>query len=69
MTTYIPSLTIPSAVLQHPAASVLLPIALGTAVGYSTRPTDTKNMYSSLRQPPLRPPPWVFGPVWTILYG
>lgn len=23
----------------------------------------------SLRQPPLRPPPWVFGPVWTVLYG
>ncbi len=22
-----------------------------------------------MRQPPLRPPPWVFGPVWTVLYG
>ena len=37
MTTYIPSITIPTAVFQHPAASVLLPIALGTAVGFSTR--------------------------------
>src|SRR5436309_3692669 len=23
----------------------------------------------SLRQPPLRLPPWIFGPVWTVLYG
>lgn len=37
MTTYIPSLTIPSAVFEHPAASILLPVALGTAIGYSTR--------------------------------
>ncbi|PHH74482.1 hypothetical protein CDD80_3062 [Ophiocordyceps camponoti-rufipedis] len=33
-----PSITIPAAVLQHPAASVLLPVALGTAVGFGTRP-------------------------------
>ena len=37
MTTYIQSLTLPTAVFQHSATSVLLPIALGTAVGYSTR--------------------------------
>jgi len=23
----------------------------------------------SLKQPPFRPPPWVFGPAWTTLYG
>lgn len=23
----------------------------------------------SIKQPPLRPPPYVFGPVWTALYG
>ncbi|KAG6010151.1 hypothetical protein E4U54_008423 [Claviceps lovelessii] len=69
MTTYIPSLTIPAAIFEHPAASVLLPVALGTAVGYSTRPTGTRNLYASLKQPPLRPPPWLFGPVWTVLYG
>ncbi|KND89519.1 Translocator protein [Tolypocladium ophioglossoides CBS 100239] len=69
MTTYIPSITIPANVLQHPAASILLPIALGTAVGYGTRPSETQKTYLALRQPPLRPPPWVFGPVWTLLYG
>ncbi len=37
MTTFIPSITIPEAVFLNPAASVLLPIALGTAVGFGTR--------------------------------
>lgn len=37
MTTYIPSITIPTSVFLNPAASILLPVALGTAVGYSTR--------------------------------
>ncbi|GAB0132216.1 hypothetical protein EsDP_00000658 [Epichloe bromicola] len=70
MTTYMPAITIPSAILEHPASSVLLPIALGTAVGFATRPASgTQKTYMSLRQPPLRPPPWVFGPVWTVLYG
>lgn len=23
----------------------------------------------ALKQPPFRPPPWVFGPAWTLLYG
>jgi benzodiazapine receptor len=22
-----------------------------------------------LKQPPFRPPPWLFGPAWTVLYG
>ena len=37
MTTYIPQLTLPYKVFDTPAASVLLPIALGTFVGFSTR--------------------------------
>ncbi|HOY66208.1 MAG TPA: tryptophan-rich sensory protein [Candidatus Ozemobacteraceae bacterium] len=24
--------------------------------------------YATLRRPPLTPPSWVFGPVWTVLY-
>lgn len=35
MTTYIPALTLPDAVFLKPALSVLLPIGLGTAVGFS----------------------------------
>jgi benzodiazapine receptor len=69
MTAYIPALTLPHAIFANPAASILLPIALGTAVGYSTRPDETKKTYRALKQPPLRPPPEVFGPVWTVLYG
>jgi benzodiazapine receptor len=36
MTTYIPSLTLPSEVFLNPAASVLLPVALGATMGIST---------------------------------
>ncbi|KAI7296983.1 hypothetical protein KC352_g15 [Hortaea werneckii] len=69
MTTYVPSLTLPAITFEHPAAAILLPIAAGTAVGFSTRPKETQRTYLALRQPPLRPPPQVFGPVWTLLYG
>jgi len=69
MTTYIPSLTLPSAIFASPAVSILFPIALGTAVGYSVRPKETQKTYLALKQPPFRPPPYVFGPAWTLLYG
>ncbi|KAI0404216.1 TspO/MBR-related protein [Xylaria palmicola] len=70
MTTYVPKInTIPYDVFASPSASILLPIALGTAVGYSTRPKQTQETYNAMKQPPLRPPPYVFGPVWTVLYG
>jgi translocator protein len=69
MTTYIPHLTLPGFVFANPAVSILLPIAAGTAVGFATSPKNTQKKYLELRQPPFRPPPWVFGPAWTILYG
>lgn len=37
MTTFIPSITIPYAVFASSAASTLLPIVLGSGVGWSTR--------------------------------
>jgi len=69
MTTFIPSLTLPAVLFQSPAASILFPIALGTAVGFSVSPKETQKTYLALKQPPYRPPPQVFGPAWTLLYG
>jgi benzodiazapine receptor len=37
MTTYIPSLTLPSIIFENAALSVLFPIVAGTAVGFSTQ--------------------------------
>ncbi|MCJ1408916.1 hypothetical protein MMC19_002993 [Ptychographa xylographoides] len=93
MTSYIPSITLPAQVFAQPAASILLPIALGTGIGFAIRrkhfsshfvsydlakfihhlgvllPVDTQRTYLALKQPPYRPPPYVFGPMWTVLYG
>ncbi|KAL1297671.1 hypothetical protein AAFC00_006223 [Neodothiora populina] len=69
MTAYIPSITLPGLIFENPAASILLPVALGTAVGYSNRPKDTQATYMAMKQPPFRPPPYVFGPAWTALYS
>ncbi|KUI67434.1 hypothetical protein VM1G_02618 [Cytospora mali] len=69
MTTYIPALTIPYGVFANPATSILLPVGLGAAVGYSTRPKETQKTYLTIKQPPFRPPPYVFGPAWTLLYS
>ncbi|CRJ85794.1 hypothetical protein BN1708_009178 [Verticillium longisporum] len=83
MTTFIPALTLPRQVFDHPATSILLPIALGTAVGYTSSRkfplhpraalrhgrANTLKTYASIKNPPGNPPPYVFGPVWTVLYG
>jgi len=66
---FIQSLTLPAAIFANPAVSILLPIGLGTAVGYSVSPSKTQKTYMALKQPPYRPPPYVFGPAWTLLYG
>jgi len=69
MTSYIPSLTLPTFEFERPAVAILLPVALGTGIGFSTRPDKTQHKYLALKQPPYNPPPQVFGPVWTALYA
>ncbi|KAL2271295.1 hypothetical protein VTJ83DRAFT_666 [Remersonia thermophila] len=69
MTTYIPSLTLSDGILTNLAASVLLPIGLGSVIGYATKPATRERESPTLKHPPLRPPAAVFPPVWTALYG
>lgn len=40
MTTFIPKLTLPAQVFSNPAISILLPVVLGAAVGYSVSRTS-----------------------------
>ncbi|KAJ4297226.1 hypothetical protein N0V88_004144 [Collariella sp. IMI 366227] len=68
MTTYIPSLTLPEGIFQNLPASVLLPIAFGTAVGFATKPSTEATEKRALKQP-LRPPASVFPVAWTALYA
>lgn len=51
MTTYIPSVTIPGFILEKPAASILLPIGLGTAVGFSV----SRKIFQSIVISTLKP--------------
>jgi tryptophan-rich sensory protein len=45
-------------------AAVTVAAAVG-ALGVS----NTQEEYADLAQPAWAPPPWLFGPVWTVLYG
>ncbi len=69
MTTFIPSITLPSQVFAQPATSILLPLLLGNGIGFIVAPKEAQSTYMALKQPPYRPPPQVFAPVWTALYG
>lgn len=47
--------------------SILLSFAAGGIGSLATIP-NIPTWYAGLDTPPLLPPSWVFGPVWTILY-
>jgi benzodiazapine receptor len=44
---------------------LLLVLGGGLILGFTNQPGE---WYQSLSKPPLQPPDWLFGPVWTILY-
>ena len=59
-------------IVAHPRESwialvgwILLLVGLGAAVGIVF---DPNGWYADLLKPTWNPPPWVFGPVWTLLY-
>jgi len=45
------------------AAAAMLVAATGAAV------TELGPWYQDLRQPPWKPPDWLFGPAWTVIFG
>ena len=47
--------------------AIAVPLAVGTLSGLATS-SGVATWYPTLAKPSFNPPPWVFGPVWTVLY-
>lgn len=48
---------------------VLLALCYGVAAVGATATGDAGSTYAALDRPAWAPPGWLFGPVWTVLYG
>lgn len=46
---------------------IILCLGLGIGSGYFAGSADT-GWYQTLNKPFFQPPPWLFGPAWTLLY-
>ncbi|WP_262391332.1 TspO/MBR family protein [Nocardiopsis sp. CNR-923] len=52
-----------------PSLAVFVGASYLVAIAGSAAASDAGALYSSLERPPWAPPPWLFAPVWTVLYG
>ncbi len=47
--------------------SLLITLSIGFSASLFTRP-EIKGWYQHIQKPGFTPPPWLFAPVWTLLY-
>lgn len=48
--------------------AVLITVLASAAIGGIATGPGVRDWYPSLNKPTWTPPPWLFGPVWTLLY-
>ncbi len=55
--------------MKKTVKALLIALAIPLAVGgLATLASGGTELYQTVNQPPLSPPPWVFPVVWTVLY-